>query len=75
MLQPQRMLLFLPGMRTPLWEGVECVLLCLQIPAKGNHDLVPSLLQDLPDTGISTLGDGMQPPCRALGTLMMTCRK
>lgn len=31
--RPHTMLLFLPGISKPLWEGAECVLLCLQVSA------------------------------------------
>lgn len=46
-----------------------------RVTANGNHPTAPSLPQGLPDTEVSTLGDGMQPPSRALGMPMMSCRK
>lgn len=46
-----------------------------RVIANRNHLSAPSLLQDLPDTRVSALGDEMQPPSRALGMLMMSCRK
>lgn len=56
MLQPHRMLLFLPGMRKPLWEGAECVLLCLQVPAASTW------LQS--SEGLEQMGTTTQPlPC------------
>ena len=46
-----------------------------RVTANRNHLSVPSLLQDLPDTGVSALGDGMRHPSRALGMPIMSCRK
>lgn len=44
-----------------------------RVVANGNHLSAPSLLQDLPDIGVSTLRDGMQPSPRAVGMSKMGC--
>lgn len=46
-----------------------------RVVANGNHLSAPSLPQDLPDTGLPALGDGMQPPPRAPGMPTVSRRK